>query len=144
VVDGVKWPGVTLAVAPSDRQRCDQPLYVAHSRFHRTGTLVGESRGRDLVSGSVLGRPGLAWSIVGDVCPETSRRLGGMRSLATSRRRGPRSTAGCGLTGSIPANAAVIASLIGHKGASLTMKLYAHSQRTMIMLSTPLVRTMPP
>jgi hypothetical protein len=83
VVDGVKWPGVTLAVAPSDRQRCDQPLYVAHSRFHRTGTLVGESRGRDLVSGSVLGRPGLAWSIVGDVCPETSRRLGGMRSLAT-------------------------------------------------------------
>ena len=56
---------------------------MAHSRFHRTGTLVGESRGRDLVSGSVLGRPGLAWSTVGDVCPETSRRLGCMRTLAT-------------------------------------------------------------
>jgi hypothetical protein len=49
----VKLPGVTLAVAPSDRQRCDQPLYVAHSRFHRIGTLIEESRGRDLVSGSV-------------------------------------------------------------------------------------------
>ena len=38
------------------------------------------------MSGSVLGRPGLAWSTVGDVCPETSRRLGGMRSLATPSR----------------------------------------------------------
>ena len=90
----MKWPGVTLAVAPSDRQCCDQPLYVAHSRFHRTGTLVGESRGRDLVIGSVLGRPGLAWSIVGDVCPETSRRLGGMRSLATACARCGRAVVG--------------------------------------------------
>ena len=64
MVDGVKWPGVTLAVAPSDRQRCDQPLYVAHSRFHRTGTLIGESRGRDLVSGSVR-QVGLASTTAG-------------------------------------------------------------------------------
>ena len=44
----VKWPGVTLAVAPSDRQRSDQPLYVAHSRFHRTGTLL--ERAGDVIS----------------------------------------------------------------------------------------------
>ena len=81
----MKWPGVTLRVAPSDRQRCDQPLCVAHSRFHRTGVLVGESRGRDLVErehpkvGQVE-----TWSTVGDVCPETAHRIGGMRSLATS------------------------------------------------------------
>ena len=81
----VKWPGVTLAVAPSDRQRSDQPLYVAHSRFHRTGVLIGESRGRDLERERPTGRPGSAWSTVGEVCPETSRRLGGMRTLATAR-----------------------------------------------------------
>ena len=84
MVDGVKWPGVTLAVAPSDRQRCDQPLYVAHSRFHETGVLIGESRGRDPERERLRGRPGSAWSTVGDVCLETSRRLGGMRTLATS------------------------------------------------------------
>jgi hypothetical protein len=69
----VKLPGVKLAVAPSDRQRCDQPLHVAHSRFHQAGTLIEESRGRDLVWERPTGRSGLAWSTVGEVCPETPR-----------------------------------------------------------------------
>jgi hypothetical protein len=44
----VKWPGVPLAVAPSDRQRCDQPLYVAHSRYIGPASLL--ERAGDVIS----------------------------------------------------------------------------------------------